>query len=78
MLSQPPQRTKKNISPAPCTLCGRSIGFVIAPTGKLETACLDCPGGDPLHWPHLSQLMNGELRPPQQWRGIQSKDWENR
>jgi hypothetical protein len=38
---------------------------VIAPTGKLDLICVDCPGDDPLYSPRLSRLMNGELRPPE-------------
>lgn len=56
---------QRNVAPVTCPLCGRPVRFAIAPTGKLDLVCVDCPGGDPLHWPQLFELMNGELRPPQ-------------
>jgi len=56
---------QRNIAPALCPVCRRPVRFMIAETGKLELICVDCPGGDPLYWPHLSRLMIGELRPPQ-------------
>ena len=55
---------QRNVAPVPCPVCGRPARFAITATGKLELVCVDCPGADPLYWPQLSRLMNGELRPP--------------
>ncbi len=56
---------QRNVAPVSCPVCRRPVRFVIAPIGKLDLVSIDCPGGDPLYWPQLSKLMNGELRPPQ-------------
>jgi len=65
MLVQARRHMQRNVAPLPCPVCGKPVRFVIAPTGKLDLICVDCPGADPLYWPRLFRLMNGELRPPQ-------------
>jgi hypothetical protein len=56
---------RKNSPPPTCSKCNKPMRFTLVKTGGRKFRCIDCDVPDPLQLPEVTNLLTGELRPPE-------------
>ena len=54
----------RSTHPPPCPVCIKLMRFMVAKPIDCKFRCVAYRGGDPMRWPEVWDLFNGELRPP--------------
>jgi hypothetical protein len=54
----------KSTHPPPCPECGKPMRFIVAEPVERKFRCVAYGSDDPLRWPKVWDLFNGELQPP--------------
>jgi hypothetical protein len=55
----------KNPPPPICSKCNKPMRFTLVKKGGRKFRCIDCDVPDPLQLPEVTNLLTGELRPPE-------------
>jgi len=54
----------KSTHPPPCPECGKLMRFIVAEPVERKFRCVAYRSDDPLRWPEVWDLFNGEFQPP--------------
>jgi len=53
-----------NTPPPPCPVCGKLMRFIVAEPTDCDFRRVAYRSDDPMRWPEVWDLFNGELQPP--------------
>jgi hypothetical protein len=54
----------RSLPPPPCLVCGKLMRFIVAEPIECNFRRVACMSDDPMRWPEVWDLFDGELRPP--------------